>query len=219
MTTFPARTLSTFSHVAGGRPLAYASLEPQHLPRGKACHPIPVRKLFSLGLALRVALCHAQREGGGGRTATRGTCKAYALQVSCSCANVNARQSVVIVRKDCYQSNRASCKNHLAIVTRSERYHEFCPACLFGLCERSLRTVIAVGTSPTAQREELHPPRIWIILCQRLARHPLTVIPWGISPYGYFFRWLRRSAPAPLWEVFPIGVCTPKKPLASVATC
>ena len=38
-----------------------------------------------------------------------------------------------------------------------------CPACLIGLCERSLRTVIAVGTSPTAQLEELHPQRIWYL--------------------------------------------------------
>ena len=69
-------------------------------------------------------------------------------------------RSVASSRKDCYQSNRASVGSSRRHVSRSE-VTTVCPACLIGPCEGSLRTVIAVGTSPTAQLEELHPQRIW----------------------------------------------------------
>lgn len=67
---------------------------------GGGLPPYHGEETFSLGLALRVALCHAQREGGGGRTAIGKREKR--LSFLYSCANVNARQSVVIVRNHHY---------------------------------------------------------------------------------------------------------------------
>ena len=70
---------------------------------------------------------------------------------SCSMAvYMNSRRSVVSLYNEYYYSNRASCKNRFANVTRSS-FTTVCPACLVYHCEWHPRTVLVAGASPTTQ--------------------------------------------------------------------
>ncbi len=70
--------------------------------------------------------------------------------------------------------------------------------CLICACKAHPRTVIAVGTTPTAHQEELHPLGIWKIHCPLTAYKPLirrrVLLTWPIalysfSTYHFIFTW------------------------------
>ena len=128
---------------------------------------------YSLGLALRVVLCHAQREGGGGRTAIGKREKR--LSFLYSCANVNARQSVVIVRKDCYQSNRASSGLPCRHVSRSERYHEFAPPASSASVKGLSGLLLPWAHPPRLNWRNCTPSASGTFIVSAVTRHPLPL--------------------------------------------
>lgn len=170
----------------------------------------------------------ARSEGGRRRTHChmKNPARLHAPGESYDCANVAAHRSVVIVRNKHYCLNRASSGQSSRHVSRSNITTN-CPACLVGLCERSLRTVVVAGTSPATHLQELHPQGIWILLFPAVTRRRLTVVPTVISRNGYFSVILPAFAlgsalntrAAPHVDALYSVSDTPKKPLASVETC